>query len=433
MLGKLGLYARVFGYVLVVLGKELKHVLSTALVRHRARLFGSTPSDQRDRTIVIVGASFAGHHVARLVAGQLPPKCRYRVVVVEPNSHFHFTWVLPRFCVVRGHEQKAFIPYGRYVQCSPGVLEWIQDRVASIGKTHVRLEKSGEAIRYDCLVVATGSGVKTGLPSRVNATEKTVGVELVRQVQSAIEAAETVVVAGGGAVGVEVATDAKNSYPDKTIILVHPRPAVMHRFGKRLQSEALAGLERLGVEVVLGDRVMDEDSEAKRVTLRSGREIHCDLFLNCTGQSPCSDVLRSLSPQSVSSDGHIQVKPTLQIADDEFPNIYACGDVTDTETPCPNARSAMRQAATVARNVLRVVDGKQPTHVYRHHWVDSFIKLTLGLDRSATFIGDGHSDLMFRTRENDVTLMIKSTWTRMGLKPFEDDSYSGDANEKIEG
>lgn len=286
MLGKLGLYARVASYILIVLGEELKYVFTTAMVRHRARFFGSTPSTERDRTIVIVGASFAGHHVARLVAGQLSPKSRYRVVVIEPNSHFQFTWVLPRFCVIKDHEHKAFIPYGKYVQCLPGVLEWIQDRVVSIDKTHVRLENSGEAIKYDYLVIATGSGVKTGLPSRVNATEKRVGVELLREVQSGIEAAQTVVVVGGGAAGVEVATDAKDLYPDKHIVLVHSRSAVMHRFGKRLQDEALEGLNRLGVEVILEDRVVDEDSVAKKVTLRSGREIACDLFVSPSLLSP---------------------------------------------------------------------------------------------------------------------------------------------------
>jgi NADH dehydrogenase FAD-containing subunit len=278
MFSKMGLYARVFSYIVVFLAEELTCIVNAAMVRHRARLFGSTPPDERLGTIVIVGASFAGHHVARLIAGQLSPRSTYRVVVVEPNSHFHFTWVLPRFCVIKGHEDKAFIPYGKYVRCLPGVVDWIQDRAVDVSETHVVLEK-GEAIRYDYLVIATGSGLKTGLPSRVNATEKGAGVELIRAVQSGIEAAETVVVVGGGAAGVEVATDARDMYPRKKIVLVHSRDAVMHRFGKRLRDEALQGLKRLGVEVVLGDRVVEEDPVAKRVVLRSGREIACDLFV----------------------------------------------------------------------------------------------------------------------------------------------------------
>ncbi|KAK2606244.1 hypothetical protein QQS21_003292 [Conoideocrella luteorostrata] len=458
MLSKAGLYARIAGYMFVIIGEELSYIFSKAAVRLRARLFGSIDPAQRDRTIVIVGASFAGHHVARLVAGQLSPQSRYRVVVIEPNSHFQFTWVLPRFCVVKGHEEKAFIPYGRYASSLPGVLEWIQDRVVSIDKTHVRLAKGLDPIQYDYLVLATGSGVKTGLPSRVNATEKSAGVELIRDVQRGIETAKTVVVVGGGAAGMEVATDAKDLYPDKNIILVHSRPAVMHRFGKRLQDEAMQALKRLGVEVILEDRVVDEDPAAKKVTLRSGREISCDYFVspsltpssfslalseiwrcssrprhhqvNCTGQAPCSQVLASVSPNSISPNGYIKVKPTLQVADEELSHVYACGDVADTETPCPNARSALRQATTVARNVLRAVDGKEPKYEYRSHWADTFIKLTLGLDRSTTFMGDGHKDLMFRAKEKNITLMVKQTWARLGQTPYED-KYDGKEGEEV--
>lgn len=286
MLEKISIYARIFAYVLVVFGDELRYSFNDAVVRRRAAWFGSSTLDERDRNIVIVGASFAGHHVARLIAASLPPHSRYRIVVIEPNSHFQFTWVLPRFCVVKDHEHKAFIPYGGYVSGAPGAVKWIQDRVMSIDKTHVQLKESGEAIPYDYLVIATGSDVKDGLPSRVNHTEKSEGVKLLRGVQQGIEDAKTVVVVGGGAAGVEVATDAKDLYPDKHIILVHSRSAVMQRFGKRLQNDAKEGLERLGVELILEDRVINEDAVAKTVTLRSGRVIPCDLFVRLKFPEP---------------------------------------------------------------------------------------------------------------------------------------------------
>lgn len=101
--------------------------------------------------------------------------------------------------------------------------------------------------------------------------------------------------------------------------------------------------------------------------------------MNCTGQRPLSDVVATLSPSSISSSGHIKVKPSLQIADDSLPNIYICGDVADTNTPNPNARSAMRQGTIVADNILRAAAGKTPSYVYENQWADGVIKLTLGL------------------------------------------------------
>ncbi|PTB69022.1 FAD/NAD(P)-binding domain-containing protein [Trichoderma citrinoviride] len=422
MLEKPKLYTKIVGYALFFLWTELRLALRAAIVRQQALWFGSSTAEERTRNIVIVGASFAGFRAAQIIARNLPPRSPYRVVVVEPNSHFQFTWVLPRFCVVKGHEHKAFIPYGGCMSGAPeGSYRWIKDKVADIDQTAVKLQDNGETIPYEFLVIATGSGVREGLPSRVNATEKRDGMKLLQGMQNRIEAAKTVVVVGGGAAGVEVATDAKALYPEKHVFLIHSRAAVMHRFGQGLQNAAREGLERLGVELVLQDRVVSEDADAGAVTLQSGRTIACDFFINCTGQRPLSEVLSNLSPSSISPTGHIKIKPTLHIADGSLPNVYACGDVAETNTPNPNARSAMRQATVVADNILLAVAGKSPHHVYENLWADGVIKLTLGLDRSVTNLGDGKSEVLFRSKETDLALMSAMCWRRFGAKPFVDE------------
>lgn len=159
-------------------------------------------------------------------------------------------------------------------------MRWVRDRVVGVGKESVKLRDCEEEIPYDFLVIATGSAVQEGLPSRLNATEKGAGIQRLQDMQSRIEAAKTVLVVGGGAAGVEVATDAKSLYPDKHVILVHSRGALMHRFGKRLQASALEGMEKLGGEVILNDRVVEEDAAAGTVTLRSSRVIECDCFVS---------------------------------------------------------------------------------------------------------------------------------------------------------
>lgn len=284
MLEKTKLYTKIVGYALLFLWTEVRLAVRATIVRRQALWLGSSTAEERTRNIVIVGASFAGYRVAHVIARSLPPRSPYRVIVVEPNSHFQFTWVLPRFCVVKGHEHKAFVPYGGYMAGAPeGSYRWIKDKVADIDQATVKLQDSDEAIPYEILVVATGSGVRDGLPSRVNATDKLDGMKLLQGMQNRIEAARTVVVAGGGAAGVEVATDAKALYPDKHIILIHSRAAVMHRFGQGLQAAAREGLERLGVELVLQDRVVNEDATSRAVALQSGRIITCDLFVCVPG------------------------------------------------------------------------------------------------------------------------------------------------------
>lgn len=281
MLGSAWLCLKIVAIAFKFIGTEIRRALQIRRVRNRAIKYGSTPYEERTHSIVIIGASFAGHYAARLLVGLLPPDSKYRVIVIEPNSHFHFTWVLPRFCVAPGgHEHKAFVPYGKYTPGPDGAVRWIKDRATTITETAVGLQDSEESIPYDYLIIATGGTVTAGLPSRVNSTEKAEGVRLMQAMQERVAKAETVVVVGGGAAGVEVATDAKSLYPHKKIILVHPRPAVMHRFGKQLQDTCLEGLKKLDVEVILEDRVMVADDENNYVQLRSGRIIPCDFFVS---------------------------------------------------------------------------------------------------------------------------------------------------------
>ncbi|KAK1750342.1 apoptosis-inducing factor 2 [Echria macrotheca] len=380
------------------------------------------------KTIVIVGAAFAGYYAAQTLASSLPRNGKYRVIVIEPHSHFNFTWVLPRFCVVEGHEHKAFIPYTPdfFANSPEGIVNWVRDRVVSVERHSVRLA-GGDEIAYDFLIVATGSYVSDGLPSRVGADDKESGVELLRGMQARVKTANHIVVAGGGAAGVELATDAASQYPDKSITLVHSRSAVMHRFGLELQTAALDALRELGVTVILEDKVVPGSADGKCITLTSGKTIECDCFINCTGQKPASDIITGLAPKAISPSGHIKVKPTLQIADDTLPNVYVCGDVAETHESNPNSRIASRQAQVAADNVVLAVRGKTPKHTYTPKFGDGVIKLTLGLDRSITHFWDGKSELSFPGKETDLALMCDGAWSAVATTPFEDTGvYKGE-------
>lgn len=183
---------------------------------------------------------------------------------------------------MEGHEHKAFIPYAKGIknEKNDGIVRWVSDTAVELDGSSVKVGRTGERIPYAFLVVATGSGTGIGLPSRVDATEKSEGIDSLRKMQGSIASAENIVVVGGGAAGVQLATDAKGKYRDKRVTLVHSRDAVMHRFGAVFQATALEGLRELGVDVVLGERMVEWREEEKVVLLRSGRRLECD-FMVC--------------------------------------------------------------------------------------------------------------------------------------------------------
>ncbi|KAK2030412.1 FAD/NAD(P)-binding domain-containing protein [Colletotrichum zoysiae] len=370
--------------------------------------------------IVIVGASFAGYHAARLIASSLPVDGPYRLIIVEPNRHWQFSWTLPRFCVVEGHEHKTFIPYGPYLPAgSESIVRWVHDRVSTITEKTVTIQGTGEEIPYSYMIIATGSGAGMSLPSRVGSTDRAEGIQLLQGFQQRIKAARNLVVVGGGAAGVELATDAKDHYPDKNVTLVHSRDAVMNRFGQDLQVNALEGLKQLGIETILGDRTTTDSPVDGFITLRSGRKIECDFLVNAIGQQPSSQLISEFVPEAIAKSGRIKVKPTMQIDVDSLPHIYVCGDVSESGVTNPNGRAAMKQATYAADNLILGLQGKEPTNIYQQHWADSFIKLTLGLHKSISAFGTADTELLFHSKDKDVTLMIERAWQQMGAKPFE--------------
>ncbi|KAI0132142.1 hypothetical protein BJ170DRAFT_232800 [Xylariales sp. AK1849] len=434
VLAKALLLIKLTGYMATYIASSANRALSTKISQFYYRLTTSAKegSEHKTQNIVIIGASFAGLWAARNIAASLPPHAPYRVVVVEPHSHFHFTWVLPRFSVVPGHEHKAFIPYSEeYI--NKYNIRWVRDRVSRIRQDAVVLEGSGEELTYEYLVVATGSagaGLKS-LPSRVGADGKVEGMYRLTELQQRIEKAKRLVVVGAGAAGVELAADAKALYPEKSVTLVHSRDEVMHRFGPELREAAMKGLRELGVEVIVGERLVEEKLGMSYVKLRSGRKVECDCLVQCTGQTPASGIMAEFSPTSISGSGHIRVKPTLQILDDSLPRIYACGDVADTGIRNTNARSAIKQAEVAADNIVAAAKGKSPDYHYKPHWADGHVQMTLGLDRSIMHFADDGSELLFRTKAKGLDPMSKQAWRALGTKPFEDASDFADLADTV--
>lgn len=371
--------------VLIIMRDVIKQKVAFAIHRHRY-----IPVDC-PKNIVVIGASFAGYHAAKLLANSLPTG--YQVVLIERSSHFHFTWVFPRFSVVGGHEHKAFIPYGPYFKGAPkGSWRMIKDTVLEIDPNTVSLQ-SGVMLNYEFLVLATGSHADP--PSRFDVDTKSDGIKALQTLQRDIRNAKDLVVVGGGAAGIELAADVKTLHTQKNVTLVHSRKTLLNKFGEKLHNAAFEALEKIGVRVILGERIESYVKNDGVVVLESGSVIPCDLLvcspqlhlcsrlkcpkLRCTGQKAASDIIAKLCPHVISpSGGYVKVKSTLQIADDRFNNIYAAGDVTDYHCP-KNGRSATLQAEVVSNNILRAIQDRSPVKYQPSMVIEGGIELTLGL------------------------------------------------------
>lgn len=166
---------------------------------------------------------------------------------------------------------------------------------------------------------------------------------------------------------VELAFDLKEHYPSKTVTLIHSREQLMNRFHPKLHSIVLSKLKAADIKTILGKRVSipatgfpSGGASEFDIPLSDGTSTTSDLAVICTGQTALPSPLLELSPASFAphSTSQIRVKPTMQIIDEVFPNIFAIGDVADTAA-AKAARPGHAQAQVVAANIRKLISDKQ--------------------------------------------------------------------------
>jgi NADH dehydrogenase FAD-containing subunit len=224
-----------------------QHLIERIQATYHRWTYAAIPSA---KNVIIVGGSFAGFELARRLCESLPTG--YRVVLVEKHSHLHYVFAFPRFSVIPGYERHAFIPFNGITRhASKGIFRLVQDEVVRITDDTVLLA-SGEELPYAYLAIATGTSQLP--PAKLSAIHKDEACKELQTAQKNIQNAATIAVVGGGAVGVEMATDIKSFCPKKEVTLINSRDHLLPQFGPRLQSYVLTIIKKQNIKVILGER-----------------------------------------------------------------------------------------------------------------------------------------------------------------------------------
>ena len=121
-------------------------------------------------------------------------------------------------------------------------------RVLSAQPTQIILDREwqgSKAIPFDYLVAATGTRLPA--PGSMQSDEKLPSVDYFKQYQAGVKKAQTIVIVGGGAVGVQMACDLKEVYPDKNVTLIHSRDQLMPVYNEKLSNIIKERFAELGV------------------------------------------------------------------------------------------------------------------------------------------------------------------------------------------
>ncbi|PNP48662.1 hypothetical protein TGAMA5MH_00353 [Trichoderma gamsii] len=179
------------------------------------------------KNIVILGGSYAGVAAAHQLLKQPAKTGELKVTLVTPNTHFYWNVAAPRGLLpgqIADEQLFQSIADG-FKQYSPGKFELV---IASAESLDVKAKKvvatspseGSKTVTYDVLILATGSSTKGAVPLKgLGSTEATRNA--LHELQSLVENSKTIVVAGAGVTGCEVAGELGYEYrKQKEIILV---------------------------------------------------------------------------------------------------------------------------------------------------------------------------------------------------------------------
>ncbi|MBT0569720.1 FAD-dependent oxidoreductase [Curvibacter sp. CHRR-16] len=318
--------------------------------------------------LIIVGGGYLGAGLARRMDAHAD------VTLVEPREAFVHNSAMIRALVEPALLEQVLMPYDKLLQRG----RVLRQRATALHADGVTLA-NGERLHADAVVVATGS--RYALPFKPAGDS----IEALRQAcldtHQQLQAAKTVVIIGGGAVGIELAGEIAASMPGKQITLVNKDPHFLPDYPDRLGQKIQSQLQAMGVHTMHSNYALRLNQRhapyCGTVQLFQGQTLYADLIIPVVGASAQSELLTTLPDVQLGSAGRIITDDWLRPSP-SMPKVFAAGDVADT-TDGMTIVAALRQLPWLAKTLRRVLNGGPVQRGCHYHpWQQAPILLPLG-------------------------------------------------------
>ena len=334
--------------------------------------------------IVVIGGGFAGVNIAKSLAN----KKDFQVTLVDKNNYNFFPPLI--YQVATAYLEPTSISYPfRKLFSGKDNLHFRLGEVKKIVPAENKIILDSGELTYDQLVFATGAetnyfgmeNVKQhAIPMKTLSDALEMRNRLLEQMEKAVisnDAGEikklvTIVIAGGGPTGVELAgmfAEMKNGilrkeYPALSgkgveIILVDGGKVVLPPMSPQSQQDTFEALTKLGVKIKFDYQVKDYVDDT--IFFTNGERIATKNLIWAAGVT--ASVFEGLPAESYGRGRRMLVDEYNKLNGTE--NIYAVGDTCfqTTDTHFPNghpqvAQVAIQQGLNLAKNFQSLVNGK---------------------------------------------------------------------------
>ncbi|PLB44988.1 FAD/NAD(P)-binding domain-containing protein [Aspergillus steynii IBT 23096] len=346
------------------------------------------------KNIVVLGGSFGGisaaHHVLKHAIPQLADQESHQVILVSPSATAICRPACPRAMISDDliAQDKLFINIPECFEQYPARnFRFVHGTATGVDQVNRNVsvdlvDGNAETIDYHALVIATGASTRSPLITLLR-DEK-----YLRQnwasLREALPSAKSIVIAGGGPSGVEIAGElgeylngragwfsCKLENPKVPVTVVTSASQILPDMTPGVAAKAEGFLALVGVTVIKNTRVetvtpADAGTEATvatktTVTLEDGKTLEADIYIPAMGATPNTSFL----PESLlTSDGRVETNTSTLRVDKAGPRVYGIGDATSFGKPSiHNITEALPALGANIKRDLLLAAGKTEAEV----------------------------------------------------------------------
>lgn len=337
--------------------------------------------------VLIVGGGFGGVAVAQKLAEN-----GVDVTLIDRKNYFEVTFATlrnvanPKLLGNRARKLYSDFIEGTFVQTS---VESMNDKEAKL--------TNGESIRFKQAIIASGSRYPSlPIAKSNNAFNYAERNQEMLDAHQALVSANSVLVIGGGHVGVEFAGEIASAFPDKEITLAHASNTLLDHSKPKAHRKALEQLTAKGVKVKFNRRFA-KDGNVYRCSI-SNETLQPDIAYVCVGMIPNTEFLQAELPEVLDAKGLIKVDAYMKL--EGFDNLYALGDCATLDNR-KHGYLASVQGTKLAEAILKSTQGEKvkpynnpPVVIVTPTGTDSGVaSLPFGITTTLSFIVNLKKDL----------------------------------------
>ncbi len=363
------------------------------------------PYGEFDKKVLIVGGGFGGYTAATDLCGMVEDRDDVGVLVIARDNFFTFWPMVPGIVSSDIDARNVAQPLRRALILAGASFR--RAKITGIDPERKVVQADGDIeFPYDQLVISLGGQPNFfGIPGVEEYSLTMRGVEDAERVRNRVierfeevslmrgevpESKLTFVVIGGGATGVEVASEIHSlvhealapDYPNidphrVRVYLLEALPNILPELDPALRRAARTRLVNERIEVMTG--AMAEEITANCVKLKGGRDIASENVIWTAGNRPNVAV----HDLGLPFDERTGIKVDLTLRVEGHRDIWAIGDCAavqdvrqeDGKIVPPTAQAAIQQGHVVAHNVLKTLDGRDDLKEFEYRPLGQLVEL----------------------------------------------------------